>query len=136
MKRHREEYYERLQRVRTHGEWEAWARFFLEGVVEVANSASEATRRLFALIDRDRQRIQTLGRAAASAMGLHEIAVQEIVFRIPQAARTLDSNEVTVGNAARNLERLGIVRETTGRSRNKRFVYVDYLSVIEEGTAK
>jgi Fic family protein len=134
LKRNRDEYYERLQRVRTHGEWEEWLRFFLEGIVEVADSAAETTRRLLALVDRDRQRIQSLGRAGTSAARLHEIAVREIVFRIPQAARTLDSNEVTVGNAARNLERLGIVRETTGRTRNKRFVYIEYLRVIEEGT--
>jgi len=136
LKRNRDEYYERLQRVRTHGEWEAWLRFFLEGIVEVANSAAETTRRLLALVDRDRVRIQELGRAASSATRLHEIAVREIVFRIPQAARSLDSNEVTIGNAARNLEKLGIVAETTGRSRNKRFVYVEYLRVIEEGTAE
>ena len=133
LKQHRDEYYERLQRVRTHGEWEEWVRFFLDGVIEVAASTAQTTRRLLALIERDRQRIQTLGRAGVSAGRLHDIATREIVFRIPEAARTLESNEVTVGNAARNLERLGIVRETTGRSRNKRYVYADYLAVIEEG---
>jgi len=48
----------------------------------------------------------------------------------------LESNEVTVGNAARNLERLGIVRETTGRPRNRRYVYMGYLAVIEEGVTE
>ena len=136
LKRNRDEYYERLQRVRTDGEWEEWVRFFLEGVSDVANSATDATRRLLALIERDRQRIQSLGRAAASAARLHELVVREIVFKIPEAARRLETNEVTLGNAARNLESLGIVRETTGRPRNKRYVYVDYLAVIEEGTAE
>lgn len=135
LKRNRDEYYERLQRVRTHGEWEAWLRFFLEGVVEVAESAADTTRRLLALIDGDRRRIQELGRAAASASRVHEIAARELVLRIPQVARTLGTNEVTIGNAIRNLERLDIVTETTGRTRNKRFVYVEYLRVIEEGTA-
>ena len=135
LKRNRDEYYERLQRVRTHGEWEAWVQFFLEGVIEVSTSTTETTRRLLALVQRDRQRIQTLGRAAATAARLHEIAVREIVFRIPDAARRLGTSEVTVGKGARNLEALGIVRETTGRQRNKRFVYAEYLAIIEEGTA-
>lgn len=134
LKRNRDEYYERLQRVRTDGEWEEWLRFFLVGIVEVADSAAETTRRLLALVDRDRQRIQTIGRAGASAARVHEVAVQELVLRIPQVARALETNEVTVGNAIRNLEQLGIVAETTGRTRNKRFVYVEYLRVIEEGT--
>jgi Fic family protein len=134
LKRNREAYYERLQRVRTHSEWEEWVRFFLEGVVEVAHSATETTRRLLALVERDRQRIRELGRAASSAARLHDLVTREVVFRIPQAAARLGSNEVTVGNAARNLERLDIVIETTGRLRNKRFVYRDYLRIIEEGT--
>lgn len=136
LKRNRDEYYERLQRVRTHGEWEEWVRFFLEGVIEVADSAAETTRRLLALVERDRRRIQTLGRAAGTAARLHEIAVREIVFRIPESARRLETSEVTVGNASRNLESLGIVRETTGRRQNKRFVYADYLAIIEEGTGE
>jgi Fic family protein len=135
LKRNRDEYYERLQRVRTHGEWEEWVRFFLEGVIDVAASATDTTRRLVEIVDRDRRRIQSLGRAATSAARLHEIVVEEIVFRIPEAARRLASNEVTIGSAARNLEQLGIIRETTGRRRNKRFVYSDYLAIIEEGTA-
>lgn len=135
LKRNRDEYYERLQRVRTRGEWEEWVEFFLQGVVEVANSAAETTRRLLALVESDRQRIlEELGRAASSAGRLHELAVREVVFQIPEAARTLGSNEVTVGSAVRNLERLGIVAETTGKARNKRYVYSDYLNVLAEGT--
>jgi Fic family protein len=136
LKRNRDTYYERLQRVRTDGEWEEWVRFFLDGVIDVATSATETTRRLLALVEADRRSIQELGRAAASAARLHDLVTREVVFRIPQAAVRLDSTEVTVGNAARNLERLGIVAETTGRSRNKRFVYREYLRIVEEGTAE
>jgi Fic family protein len=136
LKRNRDEYYERLQRTRTHGEWEAWVEFFLNGVIEVAQSAAETTRRLLALVDRDRQRIQSLGRAAATAARLHDLAMKEILFRIPDAADRLETSEVTIGNAARNLESLGIVSEITGRTRNKRFVYMEYLAIIEEGTAE
>ena len=136
LKRNRDQYYERLQRIRTHGEWEEWVSFFLEGVIEVAHSATETTRRLLALVERDRQHIHTLGRSAASAGRLHELAVREVVFRIPEAARRLETNEVTIGNAARNLEQLGVVREVTGRRRNKRYVYKEYLAIIEEGTAE
>ena len=134
LKRNRDLYYERLQRVRTRGEWEEWVAFFLEGVVDVAESAAETTQRLLALVDRDRQQIQELGRAASSATRLHDLVVREVVFRIPQAAATLHSNDVTIGKAARNLEALGIVVETTGRTRHKRYVYREYLRIIEEGT--
>lgn len=136
LKRNRSEYYERLQRIRTHGEWEEWIRFFLEGVIEVARSATETTRSIVGLVAEDRKQILTLGRASASAARLHEVAVHKVVFRIPDAAQQLDLTEVTVGKASRHLERLGIVREVTGRSRNRLYVYSRYLSLLEEGTGE
>ncbi len=135
LKRNRDEYYAHLQRIRTHGEWEEWLRFFLEGVNEVACSATDTTRRLLALVEEDRQSIHALGRASGSALRLHEVAIRQIVFRIPEAAKALSLSEVTVANAAGHLERLGIVREVTGRSRNKLFAYSKYLAVLQEGTA-
>jgi Fic family protein len=135
LKENRDAYYTRLQRIRTHGEWEEWLRFFLEGVNEVAGSATETTRQLLSLVEEDRQAIQGLGRASASARRLHELLIRQVVFRIPEAARELALSEVTVAATAGHLERLGIVREVTGRSRNKLFVYSKYLAVLEEGTA-
>ena len=135
LKRNRDEYYRHLQRIRTHGEWEEWLRFFLEGVNEVAASATETTRRLLALVEADGHLINELGRASGSARRLHEVAVRQVVFRIPEAARELSLSKVTVASTAAHLERLGIVREVTGRSRNKLFVYSMYLAILEEGTA-
>ena len=109
-------------------------RFFLEGVNEVAGSATGTTRRLLALLEEDREAIHALGRASGSALRLHELAIRQVVFRIPEAGRELLLSEVTVANTAAHLERLGIVREVTGRSRNKLFVYSKYLAVLEEGT--
>lgn len=135
LKENRDEYYTRLQRVRTHGEWEEWLRFFLEGVIVVANSATTTIRRIVEVVENDRRRILTLGRAAGSAAQLHEVATRQIVFTIPEASRAISLSEVTVAKAAAHLERLGIVREATGRSRNKLFVYSDYLALLQEGTA-
>src|ERR1041385_4817003 len=46
LKRHRSTYYELLQRVRTHGSWEEWMEFFLDGVASVAQGAVEKIRQL------------------------------------------------------------------------------------------
>jgi Fic family protein len=135
LKRNRDEYYNHLQRIRTHGEWEHWLKFFLEGVNDVAKSATDTTQRLLTLVDEDRRAIHGLGRASGSALRLHELSIRQVVFRIPEAARELALSEVTVANTAAHLEKLGIVREVTGRSRNRLFVYSKYLAVLEEGTA-
>lgn len=134
LKRNREEYYERLQRVRTDGAWEAWIRFFLEGVIEVASGAAETTRTLVAMLDEDRRRIQTLGRAAGTALRLHERAVNLLVIVAPAAARDLDLSEPTVYKGIGHLERLGVLREMTGRERRRAWVYRRLLDVLNEGT--
>jgi Fic family protein len=134
LKRNRDEYYTRLQRVRTHGEWEEWLAFFLEGVIDVSRSATETTQRIVSLVGIDRQRVLTLGRAAGSASRLHEIAVSDVVFTIPGASKRLELSGVSIGKAAGHLEELGIVQEVTGRTRNKIYVYRKYLDILQEGT--
>ncbi len=54
-KRNRDSYYDHLQRVRADGAWEDWLRFFLEGVIEVADSTTQTTQRVVAMVERDRQ---------------------------------------------------------------------------------
>jgi Fic family protein len=134
LKRHRDIYYECLQAIRTDGDWEGWLRFFLEGVISVATLATETTKRIVELIERDRRQIHELGRAAGSALLVFDQAVREVVLRIPDTAERLPVSEPTVATAVANLERIGILREITGRPRNKIFAYDSYLEILSEGT--
>ena len=61
-------YYDLLDRVRTHGDWEAWIEFFLEGVEQTANGAVHTAQRLVALFQQDAQCAQASGRGAANAL--------------------------------------------------------------------
>lgn len=134
LKRNRDEYYDHLQRTRTEGAWEEWLRFFLDGVIEVAGSATDTTRRLLQLVEDDRRMVHTLGRASGSASRLHELVVHQIGISIPWAVKELDLSEPTVSKAAKHLVDLGILREVTGRKRGKIFVYSNYLAILNEGT--
>ena len=68
LKTDRATYYELLERVRSRGKWEVWLDFFLTGVRETADQAAGATRRIADLFDEDRQKIDALGRPAASVL--------------------------------------------------------------------
>ena len=57
----------------------------------------------------------------------------EAVRTIPEASRRLGLSGVGVGKAAGHLEDLGIVREVTGRARNKIYLYTNYLELLQEG---
>lgn len=130
-KQHRDTYYERLQAVRIHGAWEEWLAFFLEGVVTVAGSATETARRIRALVDRDREAIHGLGRGAASALRVHELAGRRIVLSSRVAATELGLSVPTVNAALGRLEAAGILREATGRRRGRLYVYDDYLQLLQ-----
>ena len=134
LKSNRDAYYDHLQRVRIEGAWEDWLRFFLEGVIEVAASATETTRLIVAMLERDRQKIHALGRAAATAHRVHDVATSNIVVRPPWVARSLDLTDPPVYGAIERLERLDILREVTGRQRGKLYVYEEYLELLREGT--
>lgn len=133
LKEHRSEYYDHLQRIRYHGAWEDWLRFFLEGVVDVAAAATETTRRIVGIIERDRARIQALGRAAPSLLRLHDHAVRQVLLRPPSAASAMGVSEPTAYKAVTTLERLGILREVTGRTWGKVYAYDEYLAILNDG---
>ena len=133
-KKHRSYYYELLQKVRTEGAWEEWLKFFLEGVADTADQATQAAQRILDLLKADRARIETLGRASASALHLHSVLQEKIILSIPGAAKRTRLSQPTVTKALLNLERMGIVRESTGGRRNKLYAYGAFLKILEEGT--
>lgn len=133
-KTHRQEYYEHLQRVRTEGGWEEWLRFFLTGVMQTAGQATAAARNILGLFEKDRTRIEKLGRPAGSALRVHEYLQRKPITSAPKAAKKLGITEPTVRASLTHLQKLGIVKEMTGRQRNRLFVYRRYLDILDEGT--
>jgi Fic family protein len=134
LKQHRATYYELLGRVRTDGDWEAWVRFFAEGVRETAAGAVATAQRLVRLFQDDRARIQELGRAAGSALRLHEALQERPLAPAALLAQRTGLSVPAVNNTLALLERLGVVREITGRRRDRLYSYAAYLQILGEGT--
>ena len=132
-KRHRERYYDLLNGIRHTGDWEAWLAFFLQGVQETAENAAATVGRLTERFTADRQRIATEGRRAGSALRVHEALQERPILSIPETCRRTGLAFPTVSAALRLLERAGLVREITGFSRNRVYVYSEYLRILNEG---
>ncbi len=133
LKQHRAEYYRLLDAVRHTGDWEAWLDFFLEGVEETATDAVATAHRLLELFHRDAERVRAWGRGAASALRVLDVLrlrpVANIAFLAEQAG-------VSFATAARHVDALvhgGVVRELTGRRRERVFAYHAYLDILNEG---
>jgi Fic family protein len=87
LKQHRRRYYELLDSVRRDGDWEAWVAFSCQGVATVSESAVAAARRLLALAEGDRDRLQLLGRRAGSAAAVHQALLRTPLSTIPRLAK-------------------------------------------------
>lgn len=133
-KSHRQEYYDHLQRVRTHGDWEGWVRFFMEGVVSTSEEAVSTTRRILTLFEKVRRSLETLGRAAASAFRVHEYLQKKPITGIREMEKDLGLTYPTVAGALDRMKKLRIVKELTGFKRNRVFAYAPYVELLSEGT--
>lgn len=133
-KQHRQEYYARLSGVRERGGWEEWLRFFAEGVRETAAGAVATSQRLSGLFTGDVERIHGAGRSAGSAAALHARFRERPLWTIARLNQATGLPVPTVTRAVAALERLGIVRETTGRRRGRIYSYDACLKVLAEGT--
>jgi Fic family protein len=134
-KTHRQRYYDLLQKVRTDGAWEEWLRFFLRGVQETSNQATEAARSILKLFDEDRKRIDAqLGRAAGSALRVQELLQRRPILNTSQAVKALNLTRPTIISALENLQDLEIVQELTGKQRYRVYTYNRYFNILDEGT--
>lgn len=128
--RHRAAYYAGLLAVSQRGAWEEWVSFFLRGVTEQATDAVHRAIRLTALREDFRRRLQRT-RASAHPLALADQLFAHPAMSVPHAARLLG---VTHRAAQLNVSKLvaaGIVREVTGRKRNRVYVAEEIVRTVE-----
>ena len=100
----------------------------------VPSGDREMARGILALLEADRQMIEAVGRPATSALRLHRQFQLTPWMSIASATAALKLSQPTIAAALRILTEVGIVRELTGRQRDRVFVYHRYLALLNEGT--
>jgi len=133
LKAHKAEYYRLLDRVRAEGDWEAWADFFLRGVAETAHSATLTARKLTDCYQEDLVKVQKLGHAGSKAVRALGGFRQRPMLDIKRVAAALGVSFPTAAKVVQLLVDQGILRETTGKARDRIFVYRRYLEILNEG---
>ena len=133
-KQHRDEYYAKLGRVRTEGDWEGWLAFFTAGVIDVAENAVTTAKRLVDLTQRNRERIRGVGRGAATALQVHEALQREPVTTIARLAARTNLSAPGATAALQRLVALDLVKEVSGRQWGRVYSYAPYVRLLSEGT--
>ena len=133
-KRHRPEYYRRLSAVRTAGDWEGWTSFFLRCVCEAADDGVDTARRLFELTDRDRRTLLNRPTTTLQAVRLFDQLPEHPMITVASATELLEKSTPTAGKAVEVLVRAGVLKEITGKQRDRVYAYAAYLAVLAEDT--
>jgi Fic family protein len=133
-KRHREDYYRRLNAVRVDGDWEGWLDFFLDGVATIADEAVASARELFALVAKDRVRVLASEGMSIGALRLFELLPRHPIVTVASAMKMLDTTKPTAGRAVELLVGAGVLVEMTGKRRDRAYAYRAYLDRLKVGT--
>jgi Fic family protein len=123
VERHRYDYYDLLQRVRTHGEWTPWLRYFLTGVEETARDAAQRARRLLELRE-------AMMRVTEPAL-VGQLFVNPYIS-IGRAAEVMKVSQPTATRTLKALEVQGWLKENTGRNWGKVYLAPRIMETLEQ----
>jgi Fic family protein len=133
LKAHQQEYYDRLMQVRTDGNYEAWVRFFLEGIVVVSQQVVQTTRRIQLLERQDTDRLLAAGVGHRGFSLLRALQAQPVV-QVRDVERQLGISYNHANKLVGELETLGILRQLNTAKRNRKYLYQAYMDILSEGT--
>lgn len=133
LKKNQQEYYEILNSVRIEGNWERWIEFFLKGVIETSENSIETARKIISLQNDLKNRL-----VEHSIGGVASLRFIDFIFGNPIVSSSLVAEELSVSRQTatsmlKKFEDAGIITEITGQKRFKKYVFDEYLRIIQEG---
>jgi len=129
-KKHRRLYYDRLNGTRNDDGWNQWLDFFLQGVRDTANQAVQTAIEIDKLFRGDKEKIEQFGRGAPSALLIYQLAQSNPILSIKHAARESKLSFPTASAAIQRLTDAGILEESSGKRRDRLFLYAKYLDAL------
>lgn len=132
-KQHRQEYYDRLQAIRDHGDWEGWLSFFLEGVATVAQEATDTARQVVQLRERLRGELPSgLGRRSGNGLRLLDALFRQPLVAVKSVEKLLGLSQPAALALVDAMTSAGVLEEVTGLRRNRIFEFREYLKLFTE----
>ncbi len=135
-KKHQEIYYEKLNAYHSeNGNIEEWVEFFLDGVIDIANSSIETCKRITELRERDMRKVQELGKNMAPKA----LDMIRFLYKVPTVgiADVISQTGYSRPSAYKLIECLvdmNILYPTSeDDSYGKKYTYKDYVEVFTEG---
>ena len=134
LKKNRAQYYEMLMRVRTEGAWELWIKFFLKGIDEVSQEASNTASEMIKLKQQIIERLYDNKFSSIYAVKLIDLLFTKPIIDVKTITEEFKISKESGNELVRRFEKMGILRELTGKQRYKKFLFHEYTTLIAKGT--
>ena len=130
LEKHRSTYYDALTRVRLSNDIGHWVRFFLQAVVETAESGKKTFQRILALRQELDAEILKLGRRAENGQRLILYLYGTPTITVNKTMELLAIKYVPANRLIATLVDMGILQEITGFQRNRIFLLRRYIDIF------
>lgn len=131
-KKHRQEYYNRLNAVHENDDIEGWLKFFLEGVIETAGEAMETARKILKLREEDTRKVAELGRVSKQALIVFEHLFRDPIITLKHIMAWTGLSKSNSYNLLRRLNSVGLLK-FAGKTvtREKVYFYQKYYHLFD-----
>jgi Fic family protein len=124
-------YYDNLTFVRTKNDMKQWLKYFLAGIAETAENATQTLSAILELKTKLESALpQQFGKKAGNANILLQSLLKNPVIHVMQARKLLDVSYKSANDLITDFVHAGILKETTGQSRNRVFIFDQYLNLF------
>lgn len=125
-------YYDNLTRVRTHHDMLQWVKYFLVGVAQTADQSLHILNRVLQLKADTETLIQNrFGRRALKGLALLNRLLQNPVITVDAAAKHTGLSFKAAADLVMLMTEHKLLKEVTGQSRNRIFIFEPYLQAFE-----
>lgn len=127
-------YYDNLTFVRSKNDMTQWLKYFLVGIEQASTEAVSTLSKVLELkANLEKHVTDSFGRKVPSAMTLLNQLFVKPVVHVNNVKEICSLSKKAANNLVADFERSAILREMTGQSRNRVFVFNQYLDLFQAG---
>jgi Fic family protein len=134
LKKNRAEYYDLLMKVRLKGAWEDWIKFFLKGISETSEEAAKTAREVIQLKEDLLTRLHKNSISSVYSVKLIDLLFETPLVNVKDVSGKLNISKEAANELVKKFEKVGILKEITGKQRYKKYSFKEYIEIIATGT--
>jgi len=123
-----------LMKVRLKGAWEDWITFFLKGISETSEEAAKTAREVIQLKEDLLTRLHKNSISSVYSVKLIDLLFQTPLVNVKDVSGKLNISKEAANELVKKFEKVGVLKEITGKQRYKKYSFKEYIEIIARGT--